>query len=189
MTDAVRGTGQRDAAFVLAGLAIFAVTAAVLAAMGQPLLPSDALRLWGAGEDSKHIVDWYTPSHVVHGLLFYLALWLVARRQPLSVRALVALAVEGAWEIIENTPWVISRYRDVTVSVAYAGDTIINSMFDIVAMLVGFFLAARLPVWVTIVLGIGLELLAAWAVRDNLTLNVIMLIYPFDSVLAWQAGG
>jgi len=189
VTATTRGAGRPGVAFVLVGLAVFAATAAGLAAMGHPLIAPSGVRLWGGGEDSKHIVDWYTPSHVVHGLLFYFALWLMARRQPLGVRALIALAVEGAWEIIENTPWVIARYRDVTVSVAYAGDTIINSLFDIVAMLVGFFLAARLPVWVTIVLGIGLELLAAGAVRDNLTLNVIMLIYPFDGVLAWQAGG
>ena len=190
MTTATRGAGRPGVAFVLVGLAVFAVTAAGLAAMGHPLIaPSGAVRLWGGSEDSKHILDWYTPSHIIHGFLFYLALWLVARKQPLGIRALITLAVEGAWEIVENTPWVISRYRDVTVSVGYVGDTIINSMFDIVAMLVGFFLAARLPVWVTIVLAIGLELLAAWAVRDNLTLNVIMLIYPFDSVLAWQAGG
>ena len=105
------------------------------------------------------------------------------------MRALVALAVEAGWEILENTPWIIDRYRDVTVSGDYVGDTILNSMSDILAMLVGFFLAARLPVWMTVVIAIVMELVAAWVIRDNLTLNVIMLIYPLDGILAWQQGG
>ncbi|MCP4380220.1 MAG: DUF2585 family protein [Hyphomicrobiales bacterium] len=158
--------------------------------MGQPwIAPSGPMRFWGGDEHSQHIIDWYTPSHIVHGFFFYFILWLVARQRSLGIRALIAVLIEAAWEIIENTPWIINRYREVTVSADYVGDTVLNSVFDVVAMLVGFVLAARLPVWLSILLAIVLELAAAWAVRDNLTLNVIMLIYPSDAILAWQAGG
>ncbi len=185
------GNGRRDVIILLGGLAVFAITAGVLAAFGQPwIAPDGTVRLWGSGSGtSQHLLDWYSLSHIIHGFLFYFALWLVARRQPLGVRALIALVVEAGWEILENTPWIIDRYRDVTISGDYVGDTILNSASDITAMLIGFVLAARLPVWVTVVLAIVLELVAAWAIRDNLTLNIIMLIYPLDGILAWQAGG
>ncbi|MCB1497185.1 MAG: DUF2585 family protein [Bauldia sp.] len=185
------GDGRRRILTFLGGVAVFAVTAAVLAAFGQPwIAPDGTVTLWGmGGTTSQQFFDWYTLSHILHGFLFYFALWLVARRQPLGVRALVALAVEAGWEILENTPWIIDRYRDVTVSGDYVGDTILNSMSDILAMLVGFFLAARLPVRMTVVIAIVMELVAAWVIRDNLTLNVIMLIYPLDGILAWQQGG
>lgn len=190
MSAAAGTDGRRDVIVIVVGLAIVAATALILAVMGQPwIAPSGSVHLWGGTEHSQHIIDWYTPSHIIHGFIFYLVLWLVMRRQPLGIRALVALVIEAAWEITENTPWVIDRYRDVTIAADYVGDTILNSVFDLVAMLVGFWLAARLPVWLTVLLAIGFELLAAWAVRDNLTLNVIMLVYPLDGILAWQAGG
>ena len=107
---------------------------------------------------SRHILDWYTPSHIVHGFLFYGALWVVARGWTVDQRGIAALVIETAWEVIENTPWVINRYRDVTVSGDYVGDTVINSVFDLWAMLVGFWLASRLPIWLTVALAIALEL-------------------------------
>lgn len=181
---------RRDVAIFAIGVAVFALTAALLAVMGQPwIAPSGIVRLWGGDEYSLHIIDWYAPSHIIHGFIFYLVLWLVARQRSLGARALIALLIEAAWEIVENTPWVINRYREATVSADYVGDTILNSMSDLVAMLVGFYLAARLPVWVTVVLAVAFELAAVWAIRDNLTLNVIMLVYPLDPILAWQAGG
>jgi len=185
------GNGRRGFLTLLGGLAVFAITAAVLAAFGQPwIAPDGTVEVWGFGSStSQQFFDWYTLSHVIHGFLFYFALWLVARRLPLGVRALIVLVVEAGWEILENTPWIIDRYRDVTISGDYVGDTILNSACDILAMLVGFILAARLPVWVTVALAIVMELVAAWVIRDNLTLNVIMLIYPLDGILAWQAGG
>ena len=185
------GGGRRGVLTLVGGLAIFAVTALVLASFGQPwIAPDGTVRLWGSGgSTSQQIFDWYTLSHIIHGFIFYFVLWLVARRQPLGVRALIALVVEAGWEILENTPWIIDRYRDVTVSGDYVGDTILNSSCDILAMLVGFFLAARLPVWMTVVIAIVMELVAAWVIRDNLALNVIMLIYPLDGILAWQQGG
>lgn len=185
------GDGRRGPIILLSCLAVFAITAAVLAAFGQPWIAPDApVALWGDGSTtSQQFFDWYTLSHIIHGFLFYFALWLVARRQSMGLRILIALVVEAGWEILENTPWIIDRYRDVTVSGDYVGDTILNSMCDILAMLVGFFIAARLPTWLTIVIAIVLEVLAAWVIRDNLALNVIMLIYPMDGILAWQQGG
>jgi len=181
---------RRDATIVVAGLAIFALQAGILLWMGQPAIsPSGAIVIWGeGGETSRQLIDWYTPSHIVHGFLFYGALWIVARRWTIGQRGIVALVVEAAWEVVENTPWVIDRYRDVTVSGDYVGDTVINSVFDLWAMLVGFWLASRLPIWLTVALAIALELGALIAVRDNLTLNILMLLYPVEAIRLWQAG-
>jgi hypothetical protein len=184
------GGTRRDTIIVVAGLAIFALQAAILAWMGQPATsPAGGAIVWGdGGETSRHLADWYTPSHVIHGFIFYGVLWLFARHWSIDQRGLVALAIEAVWEVIENTPWVIDRYRDVTVSRDYIGDTVINSVFDTWAMLVGFYLASKLPVWLTVALAIALELGALVAVRDNLTLNVLMLFWPIESIRVWQAG-
>lgn len=181
---------RRDTIIVVAGLAIFALQAAILSWMGQPALsPAGGAPVWGVGgETSRHLLDWYTPSHIVHGFIFYGVLWLFAPQWTIDQRGLAALAIEAAWEVIENTPWVIDRYRDVTVSRDYVGDTVINSVFDTWAMLVGFWLASRLPVWLTVALAIALEVGALIAVRDNLTLNILMLLWPVETIRVWQAG-
>ncbi|MBN9023239.1 MAG: DUF2585 family protein [Rhizobiales bacterium] len=159
--------------------------------MGQPAIdPDGATGVWGDGSSTSRLpLDWYSGSHVVHGFLFYWLTWLIFRRWSVDRRGLVAMLVEAAWEVVENTPWVIDRYRDVTVSGDYVGDTVLNSVFDLWAMLVGFWLAARLPVWLTVALAIALELAALLAIRDNLTLNVLMLLWPVDAIRVWQAGG
>lgn len=181
---------RRDMAIALAGLGIIALQAAILLAMGQPAVdPDGAGGIWGtASSTSRLLFDWYTASHVVHGFLIYGLLWLVLRRWSVDARGLVAIVIEAAWEVIENTPWVIDRYRDVTVSGDYVGDTVLNSVFDLWAMLVGFWLAARLPVWLSVALVVALELGALLVIRDNLALNVLMLLYPVDAVRIWQAG-
>jgi Protein of unknown function (DUF2585) len=182
--------GNREAAVVVAGLGIFAAQALILTLMGQPATsPDGAIRLWGGDSYSLHVFDWYTASHIVHGFLFYGALWLVVPRWRPGRRALLALLIEAAWEVIENTPWVIDRYRDVTVSGDYVGDTVLNSVFDLWAMLVGFWFAARLPVWLSVAIVIALEVAALIVIRDNLTLNVLMLLYPVEAIRIWQAGG
>lgn len=180
---------RREAVVVAAGVGVFIALAVILTLMGQPAHnPSGPTAVWGDLEHSRHLLDWYTLSHIVHGFIFYLVLWLFFRDWPLENRALAALVLEAAWEVIENTPWVINRYRDVTVSGDYVGDTVINSLVDLLAMLVGFWIASRIPVWLTVALAVAAELAALVAVRDNLTLNVLMLLWPVEAIRVWQAG-
>lgn len=184
---------RRDLLLLVAGLGVIAAAAVFLNWIGHPwICTCGTVKLWLAEtyteQDSQHLTDWYTPSHVIHGFLFYFGLWLVAGRLPLGVRAFLALLVETGWEIIENLPLMIERYREVTISLNYFGDSVINTVVDILAMVVGFFLAARLPVWLSVVLCIAMEVVVAAYIRDNLTLNVVMLLYPIDSIRDWQAG-
>jgi hypothetical protein len=132
------------------------------------------------------LADWYSPSHIVHGFLFFAAFWLVGRRWPIERRFLIALVVETAWEIAENTPMVIDRYRETTAALGYTGDSVLNSMSDIAMMSLGFLAARKLPVWVSVAVVIVLELVPLFVIRDNLTLNVWMLLAPNDSIKAWQ---
>jgi Protein of unknown function (DUF2585) len=193
-TGGSRRARRRPGAYVLIGLGIIAATAAVLFAMGQPLIcRCGTVKLWQGdvmgAENSQQLADWYSPSHLIHGLLFYGLLWLLARRRPLGVRALIALLLESGWEILENSPIIIDRYREATISLGYRGDSVINSVSDITFMLIGFALAARLPVAVSIALAVVLELVVGYLIRDNLTLNIIMLIWPLEAIRTWQGGG
>ncbi|OWJ66118.1 DUF2585 domain-containing protein [Inquilinus limosus] len=188
---AVRPAGRIT---LLLGLGLVAATAAILLAMGRvPICTCGTVKLWApdvmSADNSQHIADWYTPSHIIHGFLFFGLTRLFARRLPLGARALIALAVECAWEIAENSPMVIDRYREATIALGYTGDSVINSVSDIGFMTLGFFFAARAPVWLTIALAIFFELLTGWLIRDNLTLNVLMLLHPVDAIRVWQSGG
>lgn len=136
--------------------------------------------------NSQHIFDWYTPSHIIHGFLFYGLGWLVLRRKALTAKLALAALIEAAWEILENSPIVIDRYRTATMAVGYSGDSILNSGMDMVSMIAGFFFAARMPVWLTVAIAIAFEILTALIIRDNLTLNVIMLVWPIEAVKTWQ---
>jgi len=178
---------------------LFAVVIVVAAAaiefgMGRnPICTCGTIDLWVGIRDSpktsQMLADWYSLSHIVHGLLFYALLWLAARRWPFEWRFLTALVIEAAWEVTENTPLVIDRYRATTAALGYTGDSIVNSMSDILMMALGFLVARRLPVWTSIGVLILLELLPLFVIRDNLTLNVWALIAPNEAIQAWQARG
>lgn len=179
-------------AWLLAFLIVTAA-AAILLAMGRnPICTCGMIDLWVGGRDSpktsQMLLDWYSLSHIVHGLLFYAILWLVARRWPVERRFLLALLVEASWEVVENTPMVIDRYRATTAALGYTGDSVINSLSDISMMALGFLAARKLPPRLSIVLLIVLELVPLFVIRDNLTLNVWTLLAPNPSVQQWQAG-
>jgi hypothetical protein len=174
----------------IAAMAIVALAAAILFAMHRPpICTCGTIALWGpvGPTQSQMLADWYSFSHVVHGLLFYAILWLVARRMPVEWRFFTALVVEASWELIENTPMVIDRYRTATAALGYTGDTILNSLSDIAMMAIGFLAARKLPLWAAIVLFVALELVPLIVIRDNLALNIWMLVAPNEALRTWQA--
>lgn len=173
--------------------ALIAASACIILFLMQrpPICACGRIELWHGALDSgnsQHISDWYSLSHIIHGFLFYGLAFLILRRQPLGVKLAAAVAIEAGWEILENSPLIIDRYRTATVALGYSGDSILNSMSDIGMMALGFLFAARIPLWLTVVLAIVLEMVALAAIRDNLTLNVLMLTWPIDAIREWQAG-
>jgi hypothetical protein len=173
-------------------LAILAVQAAVLLAMGRvPICQCGVIKLWHgdvlSSENSQHILDWYSFTHVLHGFGFYLFGRLLLPNTAVTTRLLLAIMLEASWEIIENTSFVIERYRAATISLSYYGDSVVNSLSDTLMALLGFALAYRLPVIATIALALAIEVVLAFWIRDNLTLNIVMLIHPFDAIREWQA--
>jgi len=177
----------------VAAIAIVAAVAAIELSMGRvAMCRCGDIKLWHgvvkSAENSQHITDWYTFSHVLHGIGFYALLWLAARRTSIGTRFLAAVALEGAWEVLENTPFIIDRYRSATIALDYYGDSVVNSVSDIVAMMVGFWLARRLPPWASVVIVVAVEVFLVVMIRDNLTLNILMLLYPLDAVRRWQSG-
>ena len=177
----------------LIAVALVAVAAAVLLAMGRPpICTCGTVALWepsaASARTSQMIADWYSASHIVHGFLFYALLWLVARQWPVERRFIAALVIEAAWELLENTPMVIDRYREATIALGYNGDSVLNSVSDIGMMALGFLAARRLPLWVSLLVVAVLEIVPLLVIRDNLTLNVWMLVAPSEAVRSWQAG-
>ena len=180
---------KRTAAITIIGL--FAIQAAVLLAIGRVLIcPCGAVKLWHgtvmSSENSQHLLDWYSFSHIIHGFLLYLATYFLFPKTPVFTRLLMALSFEVLWEIFENTPFVIERYRAATIALDYYGDSVINSLSDTLMALIGFMVAYRLPVLITVAFALAMELVVGFWIRDNLTLNVLMLIHPFYAIRQWQ---
>jgi hypothetical protein len=184
----------RHRGVIFTALAIFTLTAAVELWMGRSLLGPDGRfgfwegNIW-SGENSQRLADPYSFSHIIHGILFYGVLWLAARKLPVRHRLLAAMFVEASWEMLENSPLIINRYREATISLGYVGDSVLNSMSDILMMTLGFLFAWRMQIGITVLAVIVMEAGCALWVRDNLTLNIIMLIHPMDAIKHWQMGG
>jgi hypothetical protein len=185
---------------LFASFAVVVAAVAILLAMGRvPICTCGTVKLWHgtvqSAENSQQLTDWYSPSHFIHGLIMYFVAWLLWTKwrlfggRPARWALPIAVLVEAAWEISENTPMVIDRYRAVTVSFGYTGDSVLNSMGDIGCMVIGFLLAARLPWKASLALAVAFELLTLYVIRDNLTLNVVMLFWPVEAIRQWQAGG
>ncbi len=171
---------------LLAGIALYA--------LGRvPWCACNAIKLWHgdpqSSETSQHIFDPYSFTHILHGLGYYLLLWFFWRGIPLGHRFLIALGIESSWEVLENTRFIIDRYRTATLSLNYVGDSIINSFGDIIASSVGFYVASRYPAWVSVLVVIVIELALLILIRDNLFLNILLLIHPIPGIVAWQMGG
>jgi len=179
---------------ILSCVGVFATVAALeLHAGRSPLGPDGRFGWWDgniwSSENSQRVADAYSFSHIIHGMLFYGFLWLVARRLPIRVRFLIALLIEASWELFENSPFVINRYREATISLGYVGDSVLNSVSDVGMMAIGFLIARLSRLWLIIVLIVTMEVGCLLWVRDNLTLNVIMLVHPVQSIKTWQSEG
>ena len=176
---------------------VVAVTILILKVMGRPFISnSGTVKLWHAelvsSENSQHLSDWYSFTHIVHGFLFFFLLWLISKKIPqirkFSVGFVIAVVMESIWEVIENTDFIINRYREATIALDYFGDSIINSTADILFMSLGFMMASRLSVLASVSFVVASEIMLAIVIRDNLALNILMLIYPIDAIKEWQIG-
>ncbi len=180
-------------AWLAACAAIIGAQAALLHLMGRVwICRCGYVKLWHgvvhSSENSQHIADWYSFSHVIHGFIFYGLLSMVGRRLSVGARLALTVLVEAGWEVLENSPIVINRYRAATISLDYFGDSVINSVSDVLCCVLGFALARRLPTGVTIGLALAMELVVGLWIRDNLTLNVVMLLWPIEAIRRWQEG-
>jgi hypothetical protein len=177
---------------LLAMAGVFLVLGGLLVLEGRPAWCKSGLGFWSAAWSrctSQHFVDPYTFTHVLHGVIFFWLLQLFAPRVSLPWRLVGGLILEVGWELLENSPWVIERYRQDTASLDYTGDSIVNSLGDVVATIIGFALASRVSWKVALAVFFVVELGLAYFVRDNLTLNIIMLFFPLEALKEWQLHG
>ena len=178
---------------VTAGLLFIAAVALTLNFMGRrPWCQCNSVIPWSwdiwSMHNSQHLLDPYTFTHVQHGVLLYALLWAVLGARWPAGRALLAVAVEAAWEIVENTNIVIESYRESTMALNYTGDSIANSIADIIAFGLGYSAAIWLPAWVAAVGFLGVEMSLLLTIRDGLLLNILMLLHPIEAIKTWQIG-
>jgi uncharacterized protein DUF2585 len=186
--------GKKHRWVIAAAAGILALTAIIELSIGRlPLGPDGKFGWWDgdiwSSENSQRVMDAYSFTHIVHGILFFALLWLVARRLPVGARFLIAMFLEAGWEILENSPLIIDRYREATIAQGYVGDSVLNSCCDVLMMAMGFLFASRMRTWVSVAAVIAMEVFCLLWVRDNLTLNVIMLLHPVEAIKTWQATG
>src|SRR5215831_2665141 len=190
---AASSEANRVAPYVAIGGSIIAFQALVVFLMGHPIIcKCGYVSLWYPGqpgpETSQQLTDWYSFTHVEHGFLFYWLLTAIAPRTPFGTRLMIAIGIETTWEIVENTPFIINRYRQGALAEGYFGDSVINSVFDSLSALLGGLLARVLPVRVSAALVVGTELFLAVMIRDNLALNIVQLVHPTEAISRWQTG-
>ncbi len=187
---------------ILSAVIVCGLVAGIEWSEGRSLLGPDGAfgwwdnNIWG-NETSQRVADVYSFSHIIHGILFYGFLWFIWKKLPASLQAkfprkywfLIALLIEGGWELLENSPLIINRYREATIALGYFGDSVMNSTCDVLMMALGFLWARFFKVWVLIAIIVVFELGTLWWVRDNLTLNVLQLVYPSQAIKAWQGEG
>lgn len=176
---------------VILALVLLVFQVVALFILGQPwICECGYIKLWegvvNSIGNSQHLSDWYTFSHIIHGVIFYYILGLLFPRMSVALRLLIAMGIEIGWEISENTPWVINKYREQALAQGYVGDSILNSVSDTVAMIVGFLLSYKLPTWVSVLLVIVFELFVGYLIHDGLMLNILNFVYPMDAVTLWQ---
>jgi hypothetical protein len=136
--------------------------------------------------NSQHVIDPYSFTHVLHGILEFWILGLLFPRFKFGWRLLIAVFIESSWEVAENSSYVINRYREETISLDYFGDSIINSISDIICCAAGFAIANKLRFWRSLALFIATELILIFTIHDSLIINIIMLIWPSDAIKNWQ---
>lgn len=141
---------------------------------------------WNSNHTSQHLFDPYTFTHVLHGVLAFWLAGLIFSKLDISWRFLIAIVGEAAWEILENSSYVIEKYRENTASLDYFGDSIMNSVGDLIACALGFWIAVKLGWWKSLIFFVFVEIVLLLWIRDGLLLNILMLIYPIDGIKSWQ---
>lgn len=179
---------------VIAAIIMLAAQAIVLFWLGNSVIcPCGVLKLWEAAvktsENSQHMFDWYSLSHIMYGFILYFGLWLANKklRWPVSILLLAAVAISVGWELFENTKFVVGHYQDQPLSLEYYGDSVMNSLVDTLCVAAGFLLASVMPVWAIVLLAVAMEITMAANVRDSVILNVVMFTLPLKPILNWQA--
>jgi len=191
MNDPVKQPKLFDTVPVTASGIVMVTAAIVLAFQGRVWwcqagdMSPWAWNIWTA-HNSQHLIDPYSFTHVLHGMIEFWLLGLIFRKMPLAWRLFLAVLIEGGWEVLENTNFIINRYREETISLDYFGDSIINSLSDIVCCAAGFVIAYKLRFWRSLALFIATELILIATIHDSLIINIIMLIHPVEAIKHWQ---